>query len=111
MDAVTALSGSGPAYVFRMVEALVDAGIAVGLGRDTAARLAAETVFGAAKLLRDTGEAPETLRAKVTSPGGTTAAGLAALDEHGFHAALVAAVRHAAARGRELGEAAKKRGR
>ncbi len=111
MDAVTALSGSGPAYVFMMIEALVDAGVKVGLGRDIAATLAAETVFGAAKLLRDTGEAPEALRAKVTSPGGTTAAGLAALEERGFHDALFAAVERATARGRELGETAKERKR
>lgn len=106
MDAVTALSGSGPAYVFRMIEALIDAGVRGGLTRDTAAKLAGETVFGAAKLLRETGEAPDALRAKVTSPGGTTAAGIAALDEGGFHDAVLAAVERAIARGRELGEAA-----
>jgi pyrroline-5-carboxylate reductase len=106
MDAVTALSGSGPAYVFRMIESLIDAGVRGGLDRGTAATLAAETVFGAAKLLRETGEAPEVLRARVTSPGGTTAAGLAALDEGGFHAVVLAAVDRAIARGRELGAVA-----
>src|SRR5262249_42196647 len=76
LDAVAALSGSGPAYVFALCEALTAAGEAVGLTRATAATLAAQTVFGAGKLLHESGEAPEVLRARVSSPGGTTVAGL-----------------------------------
>jgi pyrroline-5-carboxylate reductase len=109
MDVVTALSGSGPAYVFRLIEALAAAGARAGLPPEVASELAAATVFGAATLVHETGDSPEVLRERVTSPGGTTAAGLRALAERGFHEALAAAVEQATARGRELGEEASKR--
>lgn len=107
LDAVTGLSGSGPAYVFRMVEALVEGAVKVGLPADQALRLATQTVVGAATLLSESQETPETLRQRVTSPGGTTAAGLAALDSAGFADAVVACVGAATARSAELGELAR----
>jgi len=103
LDAVTGLSGSGPAYVFLVAEALVEAGVLVGLDRDTAAKLAHQTLVGAATLLADGTEGPEALRAAVTSPGGTTAAGLQRLEAHGVRAAFLEAVEAATARSRELG--------
>lgn len=103
LDAVTGLSGSGPAYVFLVAEALVEAGVLVGLTRDTSARLVRQTLLGAASLLTDGTEGPEALRAAVTSPGGTTAAGLQALEAHGVRAAFLEAVEAATARSRELG--------
>jgi pyrroline-5-carboxylate reductase len=106
LDAVTGLSGSGPAYVFLMVEALTQAGIDVGLSAKTAAVLATQTVYGAAKLLHESGETPEALRRKVTSPGGTTQAGLERLAERGFADVLRDAVERATQRARELGTAA-----
>lgn len=106
IDAVTALSGSGPAYVFAMIEALRDAGAAEGLPEETALRLATQTVFGAARLLLEEGESPEVLRQRVTSPGGTTRAGLDALEAAGFADALRGAVRAAARRSVELGKIA-----
>ena len=106
IDAVTGVSGSGPAYVFRFVEALEGAAIAEGLSAEDARTLAVQTVFGAAKLLAQSGEAPSTLRAKVTSKGGTTAAGLASLEQQGFENAILSCVRSATARGRELGQEA-----
>ena len=102
LDAVTAVSGSGPAYVFAMIEGLRDAGIAEGLSAEHALTLATQTVFGAAKLLLEADEAPEILRARVTSPGGTTQAGLAALQKTGFAEALRAAVHAATNRSKEL---------
>ena len=111
IDAVTGLSGSGPAYVFLMIEALTAAGERVGLERETAAALAAQTVYGAALLLRETGEDPAVLRERVTSPGGTTQAGLEALAGHDFRGVVADAVAKATQRGEELGrEAAEKLG-
>jgi pyrroline-5-carboxylate reductase len=106
LDAVTGLSGSGPAYVFALIEALRDAGVAEGLSAEVSLRLASQTVFGAAKLLLDEGEPPETLRERVTSPGGTTRAGLDALAEASFGDVIAGAVRAATRRSNELREIA-----
>jgi pyrroline-5-carboxylate reductase len=105
LDAVTGLSGSGPAYVFLVAEALIDAGVFVGLTRQVSARLAVQTLLGAARMLDETGESPESLRAAVTSPGGTTAAGLRALEQGAVRAALIEAVATATDRSRQLGQA------
>ncbi len=102
LDAVTGLSGSGPAYVFLVAEALIEAGVLAGLPRPVADALTRETLLGAATLLAE-GERPEQLRAAVTSPGGTTAAAIHVLEQQGVRAALVDAVRAAARRSRELG--------
>jgi pyrroline-5-carboxylate reductase len=104
MDAITGLSGSGPAYIFLIVEALADAGVKVGLAREDALFLSAQTVLGAAKLLMETQEHPGQLRDKVTSPGGTAIAGLATLEEGGLRTTLINAVEVATNRSRELGE-------
>lgn len=104
MDAVTGLSGSGPAYIFLVAEALVEGGILMGLDRETASLLVANTIFGSAKLWMDTGESPSTLRARVTSPAGTTAAGLEALEIRAVRSAMIEAVRAATERSRSLGE-------
>ncbi len=103
MDAVTGLSGSGPAYVLTFIEALADAGLKNGLSRDAALGLAAQTVFGTAKLLVETHDHPAVLRDKVTSPGGTTIAGLHALEQGGFRGTVINAVDAATARSKELG--------
>ena len=103
MNAVTGLSGSGPAYVYTIIEALIDGGVAVGLTRAVATQLAAQTVLGAAQSVMQTGESPASLRSKVTSPGGTTIAALQVLEERGLRGALIDAVRAATERARELG--------
>ncbi|NIZ92239.1 pyrroline-5-carboxylate reductase [Kineococcus rubinsiae] len=102
LDAVTALSGSGPAYVFYVVEAMVEAGVLLGLPRATATELVVQTVVGAGAMLRETGQHPTVLREQVTSPAGTTAAALRQLDESGVRAAMVSAVEAAWTRSRQL---------
>jgi pyrroline-5-carboxylate reductase len=104
LDAVTGLSGSGPAYVFLVAEALIEAGVLAGLPRPTADALVRETLLGSAQLLAAGDDSPESLRAAVTSPGGTTAAGLHALEQRGVRAALLDAVRAATERSRQLGD-------
>jgi pyrroline-5-carboxylate reductase len=103
LDAVTALSGSGPAYFFYLVEAMIDAGILLGLPRALAADLIVQTALGAAVMLRDSGEHPVQLREAVTSPGGTTIAAIRELERHGVRAALIAAIEAAHDRSVELG--------
>jgi pyrroline-5-carboxylate reductase len=102
-DAVTALSGSGPAYFFYLVEAMIDAGILLGLPRAVAADLIVQTALGSATMLRDTGEHPVQLREAVTSPGGTTIMAIRELERHGVRAALLAAIEAARDRSAELG--------
>lgn len=102
-DAVTALSGSGPAYVFLLVEAMIDAGVHLGVPRAVAAELVTQSAVGAATMLRDTQTHPALLREAVTSPGGTTSAGVRALEEHGMRAALFAAIAAAHDRSVQLG--------
>jgi pyrroline-5-carboxylate reductase len=102
-DAATALSGSGPAYVYFLVEAMVDAGILLGMPRATALEMVKQAVFGAATMLRDSGEHPVILREAVTSPGGTTINAIRELERHGVRAAFLAAIEAARDRGRELG--------
>lgn len=104
LDAVTGLSGSGPAYVMLMIEALADGGVKVGLHRDTALLLAAQTVYGSAKLLLETGEHPGRLKDMVTSPGGTAIAGLHTLESGGLRRTLIDAVEAATNRAQQLGE-------
>ncbi|GAC1539347.1 MAG: pyrroline-5-carboxylate reductase [Myxococcales bacterium] len=104
LDAVTGLSGSGPAYIFLIIEALADAGVKVGLSRRSALELAAQTVFGSAKLLLESGQHPGLLKDGVTSPGGTAIAGLHTLEAGGLRNVLMTAVEVATRRSRELGE-------
>ena len=105
MDAVTGLSGSGPGYVAIVIEALADGGVAAGLPRAIANQLAVQTVLGTAQLLQKTGIHPAELKDRVTSPGGTTIAGIACLEELGLRSSLIEAVRVASSRSRELGKA------
>lgn len=104
LDAVTALSGSGPAYVFEFIQSLADGGVAEGLSRETALLLAAQTVLGSAVMVLESGEHPDVLKDKVTSPGGTTSRALEVLAERGFSGIVMQSVRAAAQRSRELGK-------
>jgi pyrroline-5-carboxylate reductase len=105
MDAVTGLSGSGPAYIFMIIEALIDGGVKVGLPRDIARSLVLQTIIGASRMVLETGTHPSTLKDMVTSPGGTTIAGLHVLEQRGIRAALMDAVAAATERSRELAKA------
>ena len=105
MDAVTGLSGSGPAWAYTVIEALIDGGVRSGLPREVSTKLAAQTLSGAARLVLESGEHPAVLKDQVTSPGGTTIAGLHVLEEKGLRDALISAVQAAARRSAELGQA------
>jgi pyrroline-5-carboxylate reductase len=105
LDAVTGLSGSGPAYVYQFIEALSDGGVAVGLPRDVATQLAAQTVLGSARMVLETGSHPGVLKDMVTSPGGTTIEGLHELEKGNLRGAVISAVRAAAEKSKRLGQA------
>ena len=107
MDAVTGLSGSGPAYVFLLIDALSDGGVAAGLKRDDATLLATQTVYGAAKMVLETGKHPDALRDQVTSPAGTTIAGVRVLENRGLRGALIDAVIAATEKSKDLGKSKK----
>lgn len=109
-DAVTAISGSGPAYLFFVVEAMIEAGVHLGLPRDTASELVVQTMLGSATLLRDSGTHPTVLRENVTSPGGTTAAAIRQLEDHKVRAAFITAMEAARDRSRALAEIAREQG-
>lgn len=109
LDAVTGLSGSGPAYIYMVIEALCDGGVKVGLPRDVAMRLATQTVFGAAKLVKETGQHPAALKDQVTTPGGTTIAAVHELEERGLRAMLISAVVTATERSRDLNTIARRK--
>jgi pyrroline-5-carboxylate reductase len=102
LDAVTAISGSGPAYIFYVVEAMIEAGVVLGMPRATATDLVVQTLYGAATMIKETGQHPTVLREQVTSPGGTTAAALRVMDDHKVRAAFISAMEAAAVRSREL---------
>jgi pyrroline-5-carboxylate reductase len=104
LDTVTGLSGSGPAYVYMLIEAMADGGVRCGLPRDVSISLAAQTVFGAAKMILETGQHPAILKDAVTSPGGTTIAGLQVLERSAFRAATIDAIEAATNRAKELGK-------
>jgi pyrroline-5-carboxylate reductase len=106
LDAVTAISGSGPAYFFYIAEAMIEAGVFLGLPRSTATELVVQTCYGAATMLRETGEHPSVLRENVTSPGGTTVAALRTLDDHKVRAAFISALEAARDRSHELASGA-----
>jgi pyrroline-5-carboxylate reductase len=103
-DAVTAISGSGPAYIFYVVEAMIEAGVLLGLPRNVATELTVQTLLGAATMLEETGEHPTVLRENVTSPAGTTVAALRQLDDHKVRAAFLSAMEAARDRSRELAQ-------
>lgn len=111
LDAVTGVSGSGPAYVYQFIEAMSDGGVAAGLPRDVATRLAAQTVMGSAKMVLETGEHPGALKDMVTSPGGTTIEGIYELERGGLRATVMSAIRAAVGRARKLGRLGQKRKR
>jgi pyrroline-5-carboxylate reductase len=106
-DAVTAISGSGPAYLFFVVEAMIESGVHLGLPRDISTELVVQTMLGSATMLRETGEHPTVLRERVTSPGGTTAAAVKVLEDHKVRAAFLGAMEAARDRSRSLAEAAR----
>jgi pyrroline-5-carboxylate reductase len=110
LDAVTGLSGSGPAYIYMVIEAMCDGGVKMGLPRDVAMSLATQTVAGAARLVKETGEHPAKLRDQVTTPGGTTIAAVHELEERGLRAMLISAVVTATEQSRRLNEETKKKG-
>ena len=107
LDAVTGLSGSGPAYIFLIIEALADAGVKVGLSREVALQLSAQTLLGSAHMLLETGEHPGRLKDQITSPGGTAIAGLHTLEAGGLRTTLINAVEVATKRAQELGQQSK----